>query len=135
MESFIGYLGIGVAAVVGIVLIVWLIFFVRIFFGTKGLPQAITNFFELIATGEIDNAYQLTTENFRTQVSKKQFLKFLKTNKFKQYQRLKMAMPSIKGKDCTIGITLITKSGIEIPLKMGLMRKGKDWQIDVLENS
>ncbi|NER48284.1 MAG: hypothetical protein F6J86_05965 [Symploca sp. SIO1B1] len=135
MESFIGYLGIGVAAVVGIVLIVWLIFFVRIFFGTKGLPQAITNFFELIATGEIDNAYQLTTESFRAQVSKKQFLKFLKTNKFKQYQRLKMAMPSIKGKDCTIGITLITKSGIEIPLKMGLMRKGKDWQIDVLENS
>ena len=135
MESFIGYLGIGVAAVVGIVLIVWLIFFVRIFFGTKGLPQAITKFFELIATGEIDKAYQLTTESFRAQTSKKQFLKFIKTNKFKQYQRLKMAMPSIKGGDCTMGVTLITKSGIEIPLKMGLMRKGKGWQIDVLENS
>ena len=135
MESFIGYLGIGVAAVVGIVLIVWLTFFVRIFFGTKGLPQAITKFFELIATGEIDNAYQLTTESFRSQTSKKQFIKFIKTNKFKQYQRLKMAMPSIKGGDCTMEVTLITKSGIEIPLKMGLMRKGKDWQIDVLENS
>ncbi|NEP58901.1 MAG: DUF4864 domain-containing protein [Symploca sp. SIO2G7] len=135
MESFIGYLGIGVAAVVGIVLIVWLILFVRIFFGTKGLPQAITKFFELIATGEIDTAYQLTTESFRAQVSKKQFLKLIKTNKLKQYQRLKMAMPTINGEDCTMEVTLITKSGTEIPLKTGLIRQGKGWQIDVLENS
>ncbi|NET59467.1 MAG: hypothetical protein F6K47_25980 [Symploca sp. SIO2E6] len=137
MESFrvvLGYLGIGVAAVVGIVSIIWLLLFVRIFFGTQGIPQAITNFFELIATGKIDQAYQLTTDSFRAQASKKQFLKLIKTNKIKQYQRLKMAIPTVKGKNCTMEVTLITKSGIEIPLNIGLMKQGKDWQVDVLEN-
>jgi len=137
MESFqpvLSYLGIGIAVVVGIVLVIWLFLFVRIFFGTKGLPQAIGNFFNLIAEGEIDEAYQLTTEHFRAQTTKKQFLKFIKTNKIKQFQRTKMAMPIIKNENCTMEVMLITKSGIEIPLKMGLIKKGKDWQVDVLEN-
>ena len=137
MESFqpvLSYLGIGIAVVIAIVLIIWLVLFVRIFFGTKGLPQAISNFFNLIAEGEIDQAYQLTTENFRAQTTKKQFLKFIKTNKIKQFQRTSMGMPTIQDENCTMEVTLITKSGIEIPLKMGLFRRDKDWQVDVLES-
>ncbi len=134
-QSVVFYLGISLGAVLSILLIIWLVLFVRLFFGTKGLPESISNFFNLIVEGEIDTAYQLTTKSFRSQTTKKQFLKFIKTNKIKQYKRLRMSTPSIKGKNCTIEITLITKSGVEIPVKMGFIKKSKEWEVDLLENS
>jgi hypothetical protein len=50
VESFqpiLSYLGIGIAVVADVVVILWLIFSIRIFAGTQGIPKAITNFFML----------------------------------------------------------------------------------------
>lgn len=134
-QPFLTYLGIGTAALVVIIALIWAFFAFRIFSLTKGLPQAITEFFTLIAEDKIDQAYQLTTENFRTKTSKQQLLKFIKTNKLKQFKRTTMSIPKVEDNSHLLDINLITHTGREIPLKMAFIRQAKEWRIDQLETT
>ena len=43
-----------------------------------------------------------------------------------------MSMPVVEGDRETIGITLILKSGREIPLEMTFAKEGKAWKLDDL---
>ncbi|MCL1473905.1 hypothetical protein [Argonema antarcticum] len=132
-QPFLTYLGIGTATIVVIVAIIWAFLAFRIFSLTKGLPQAITEFFTLISEEKIDQAYQLTTENFRTKTSKQQLIKFIKNNKIKQYKRSTMSIPKVEDNRHLLDIKLITSTGREIPLKMAFVRQAKEWRIDQLE--
>lgn len=133
-QPFLTYLGIGTAAIVGVVALIWAFLAWRIFSLTQGLPKAIGEFFTLIAEDEIDQAYQLTTDNFRTNTSKQQFVKFIKNNKIKQYKRTLMSVPKVAEDTHLLDIKLITNTGREIPLKMAFVRQEKQWLIDQLES-
>ncbi len=76
------YILIGVAIIVGLVILSWLLLVFSVMTTTQGIPKAITNFFKLIIEEKTERAYQLTTKNFQSKTSKKQFLKFIKKNKF-----------------------------------------------------
>lgn len=136
-QPYLTYIGIGIAVIIGIVLLLWLVLAVSVLFTTQGIPQAISNFFLLIIDGEIDQAYQLTTANFQAKTSKQQFIKFIKTNKFKDYKRTILGIPTDdeNSQSQLIDITLILNSGQEIPLKIGLVKQEKDWKIDQLETA
>ena len=129
------YILIGVAIIVGLVILSWLLLVFSVMTTTQGVPKAISNFFKLIIEEKTERAYQLTTKNFQSKTSKKQFLKFIKKNKFSQYKRTLLAIPIVEGDRADLDVTLILYSGKEIPLKISLLRqdKDKDWQIDLLE--
>ncbi|MGB3693975.1 MAG: hypothetical protein WA865_04855 [Spirulinaceae cyanobacterium] len=133
LPPYVSYLGIGVAAILGLIVIIWAILAARVFMLTKGLPKVITAFFALIVEGEIDEAYQSTTNDFRAKIPKKKFIKLIKNNKFKQFKRTTMAMPKVEGEREIIDVTLILNSGREILLEMAFAKKGKVWRIDDLK--
>lgn len=132
-QPILTYLGIGSAAIVGIVIIIWAFLAFRVFTLTKGLPKVITEFFTLIAENKIDEAYQKTTEKFRDRTSKQQFIKFIKTHKLNQYKRSTMSIPTVKEGSHFVDVKVITNIGREIPLEMAFIQQAKEWKIQQLE--
>ena len=128
-QPYLSYLGIGLAGILGLLLLVWIIVSVTIFLKTKGLPQAIRAFFTLIVDGNITGAYQLTTDEFKAKTSKKEFTKFIKKNKLNKYSRNTMSIPTVEGNRHCLEVTAIAENGQEIPLKIALIKNNKDWQI------
>jgi hypothetical protein len=136
MEKFppyLSYLGIGVAGLVGLLLLVWVIVAIRILQKTKGLPQAIGTFLTLIVEGNVTAAYQLTTDNFQAKMSKQAFSKFIKKHKLHQYTRTRMSIPTVEENCHSLAVTVITKTGQEIPLKMSFIKHQKTWQLEELD--
>ena len=134
LQSYGKYILIGLAAIAGITILVWVSVVVIVMRNTKGIPVVINNFFELIAEDKIDEAYLSTTGNFRNRISKPQFRKLIKNNKFKQYQRTSLGMPQMEtGNSSNIDAVLILKSNREIPLRFNVARQSKEWKIDFLE--
>ena len=133
LQPYGKYILIGLAAIVGIFIVVWLVVAVRVMTTTKGIPQAISNFFKLIIENKLDSAYKLTTKNYQRQTSKKQFTKFINQNKFRQYKSTRLGIPRVTGDRANLDVTLILKSGREIPLKLGLLKQEQTWYVDLLE--
>jgi len=129
-QPYLSYVGIGLAGILGLVLVVWIVVAVTILLKTKGLPQAIGQFFTLIANGNITGAYQLTTDEFQAKNSKKQFTKFIKTHKLNKYTRTTMSIPTVESNIHSLEVTVITNTGKEIPLKMSFVKVDKNWIVD-----
>lgn len=122
-----------VAAIVAIAIIFWLGTAIIVMRNTKGIPLAINDFLNLIVENKIDEAYNSTSDNFRSHVSKPQLNKLIKNYKFKQYQQTRFEMPQMQtANNSTLDTTLVLKSGREIPLRFALVRINKKWKIDAL---
>ena len=52
-QPYLSYIGIGLASILGLLIVVWIVVAVNILLKTKGLPQAIAQFFTLIVDGNI----------------------------------------------------------------------------------
>ncbi len=141
LPPYLSYIGIGIAGILSLIVIIWIIIAARVFLLTQGLPKVITAFFALIVEDKIDEAYQSTTDDFKAKVSKKKFIKLIKNHKFKQFKRTTMTMPKVEGDSPTetlrdretIGVNLILSSGREIPLEMAFAKEGKVWKVDDLK--
>lgn len=134
LQPYGKYILIGLASIAGIAVLIWVSVVVIVMRNTKGIPLVINHFFELIAEDKIDEAYLSAADNFRSRISKPQFRKLIKNNKFKQYQRTSLGMPEMEtGNNSKIDATLILKSGREIPLKISVVRQNRAWKIDFLE--
>jgi hypothetical protein len=135
VESFqpwLSYVGIGVGVIVGGILLIWISVSLIIFAKTKGLPQAIGAFFAQIGNGDINGAYQSTSDRFKSKTSKQQFAKFIKTHKLNQYQRTTMSIPTTEGDVHCLEVTVISKTGREVPVQMRLVKQDKVWTVDDL---
>jgi len=134
LQPYSKYIWIGVIAIVAIAVILWLATAVIVMRNTKGIPLEINNFFDLVTENKIDEAYSSTSDRFRSQISKPQLNKLIKTYKFKQYYKTRLDMPQMQtANDSTLTATLILKSGREIPMQFALVRIDRQWKIDSLE--
>jgi hypothetical protein len=124
--------GIGVGVILGGIVLIWISVSLIIFAKTKGLPQAIGAFFAQIAQGDVNGAYQSTSDCFKSKISKQQFAKFIKTNKLNQYQRTTMSIPTTEGEVHCLDVTVISKTGREVPVQMKLVKRDKVWTVDDL---
>lgn len=133
-QPYLSYLGIGLGSLVGLLIVVWIIVAVTILFKTKGLPQAIAQFFTLIVDGNVTRAYQLTTDNFKAKTSKKELTKFIKTHKLNKYDRTTMSIPTVEGDRHCLEVTVITENGSKIPLSMEFVKLNhKTWKIEEMK--
>ena len=80
LSGILKYGGYGLGGLFLLLVIVWIVTAVRIVQRTKGLPQALNNFFAAIVNGKLDAAYNMTTKAYRRQVNRKDFVKFIKKN-------------------------------------------------------
>jgi len=132
-QPYLNYVAIGVGSILVVLLLFWVMLATRIMALTKGIPETISRFFLLIVDNNIDDAYQqMTTPQYQQRTSKKDFLKFIKANKFRQYQRTLLSIPKDEGDKRSIEVTLVTTTGQEIPLSVDLVRQEKNWKIDKL---
>ena len=133
IQPYSKYIWIGVVVIIAIAIIFWLAAAVIVLRNTKGIPLEINNFFDLITKNKIDEAYSSTTDNFRSQISKPQLNKLIKTYKFKQYYKTRLDIPQMQtANNSTLKATLILKSGREIPMRFTLVRINREWKIDGL---
>lgn len=132
VQPWLSYVGIGLGAIVGGIVLIWISVSLIIFAKTKGLPQAIGAFFAQIAQGDINGAYQSTSDRFKSKTSKQQFAKFIKTHKLNQYQRTTMSIPTTEGEVHCLDVTVISKTGREVPVQMKLVKRDKVWTVDDL---
>ena len=134
IQPYSKYIWFGVIAIIAIAIIIWLGAAVIVLRNTKGIPLEINNFFDLITDNKIDEAYSSTSDNFRSQISKPQLNKWVKTYKFKQYYKTRLDVPQMQtANDSTLKATLILKSGREIPMQFTLVRINREWKIDGLK--
>ena len=84
LQPYGKYILIGLAALAGIAVLIWISIVVIVMRNTKGIPMVINKFFESIVEDKIDELYNSTTDNFRSRISKPQFRKLIKNKKFKQ---------------------------------------------------
>lgn len=75
----------------------------------------------------------MTTPNFQNRTPKKQFTKFVKANRLKQHKRVQLPLFNVEGDRCPLELSVELISGEKIPLQMELVKEGKGWAIDVLE--
>ena len=134
LQPYSKYIWIGVIAIIAIAVILWIATAVIVMRNTKGIPLEINNFFDLITETKIDEAYNSTSDNFRSQISKPQLNKLIKTYKFKQYNKTRLDIPQMQtANDSTLKATLVLKSGREIPMQFTLVRINREWKIDSLK--
>ncbi|MCC0179535.1 hypothetical protein I4641_21480 [Waterburya agarophytonicola K14] len=136
LQPYGKYILISLSAIAGITILIWILVVAIVMRNTKGIPLVINDFLKLILENKIDLAYNSTTDNFHSRISKPQFRKLIKDKKFKQYQRTSLGIPKMEtGDSATIDTTLILKSGREIPLRFNVVRQNKEWKINLLEIS
>lgn len=132
-STLLTHIGLGVAGLVGIGLLLWILLAIRVFTSTKGLPQFISGFFVTLMEGKTDRAYQMTTPAFRDRVSQKKFAKWVKAKRLQQYKRTDLGLPQAEGDTYHLDLTIELQSGKKVPIQMDLVREDKTWKIDQLQ--
>lgn len=132
-QPILQYLGIGAAAIVSVVLLLWLGLVVVVGAATKGLPQAIVSFFRSLSADGVEATYQeKTTENFQLSTSKSEFCQFIRDRKLHQFQQVKPGIPKPQANRYAIDVTVTTKDRKEVPLKLVFVKDNKIWKIDAM---
>jgi hypothetical protein len=128
------YIGIGGLILLGVVLLLWLGLVATVLFGTKGIPKAISNFFGEIGDGDLEHVYGLMSPTYRDRHSIKDLQKLIQTHKLKTYKNLNLAIPkkSSTTNAYIIEVTVILRSGKEIPFLINLVKSSKQWLVDDL---
>ncbi len=118
----------------GALLLFWTFNAVKLVIGSRGINPLVKQFFDHIASGQIDAAYSLTTKTYRQHVNRQDFLKFLGSLQLNQYRNLKSGRPRIE--DNLIILTLKLKSEdkkTELPLDFSFIKVDKNWRINRIE--
>ena len=131
-SGILKYGGYGLGGLFLLLVVVWIITAVRIVQRTKGLPQALNNFFAAIVNGKLDAAYAMTTKAYRRQVNRKDFVKFIKKNNLKQYKTSKLSAPLAEDGLQRLNMTAELNSGADVPLSFLWIQDGETWKIEQL---
>jgi hypothetical protein len=93
-------------------------------------PQATAQkFFEQIAAGEADAAYQSTAFGFKAQRSATVFATAAKDMGLTTYTGAEWGKPERDGRTTTIPVKIKTASGVPIPLIVTLVKEGGVWKV------
>ncbi|MCH9715336.1 MAG: hypothetical protein ACNA8O_06375 [Cyanobacteriota bacterium] len=114
----------------GALLLYWTITAVKLVLSARGINPLIKQFFNQIASGQVDGAYLLTTKNYRSHVNRKQFIAFLAGLKLNRYRNLKSGRPRLQDGQLTLTVKLLTDAKDELPLDFTFVKLEEQWRID-----
>ena len=98
------------------------------FYLTAGMTKTAETFFKEVAAKQYDQAYALTSADFKKVVSKEQMIAFLKQNGLDSFQSASWGNRSAEGNRGVIEGSIITSAGA-IPLTIKMVKAGDSWQI------
>jgi hypothetical protein len=126
-------LGIGIAILLGILFLLWLLLSRTLLYAAQGLPQFLSEFFMAIVSDRLDEAYALTTPLYQKRTSRKQFKQFIKANQLKDYKTSKLPLKVPDTDRTCLDLELEFMSGKTVLLHLELVQVDEQWAIDVLE--
>ena len=97
----------------GALLLYWTITAVKLVLSARGINPLLKQFFNQIASGQVDGAYLLTTKNYRSHVNRKQFIQFLAGLKLNRYRNLKSGRPRLQ--DGQMILTAVSYTHLTLP--------------------
>ena len=109
----------------------WTFNAIKLVISARGINPLIKQFFNQIASGQVDGAYLLTTKSYRQHVNRQDFIKFLGSLQLNRYRNLKSGRPRLE--DNQVVLTLNLKSEDkknELPLDFTFIKIEKNWRID-----
>jgi hypothetical protein len=118
----------------GALLLYWTITAVKLVLSARGINPLLKQFFNQIASGQVDGAYLLTTKNYRSHVNRKQFIQFLAGLKLNRYRNLKSGRPRLQDGQMILTVKLISESKEELPLDFTFVKLEEQWRIDRIKN-
>ncbi|MFN6345230.1 MAG: hypothetical protein ACK4V5_11785 [Cyanobium sp.] len=118
----------------GALLLYWTISAVRLVLSARGINPLLKQFFNQIASGQVDGAYLLTTKNYRSHVNRKQFIQFLAGLKLNRYRNLKSGRPRLQDGQMILTVKLISEAKEELPLDFTFVKLEEQWRIDRIKN-
>ncbi|MFM7647341.1 MAG: hypothetical protein ACKO50_04625 [Cyanobium sp.] len=118
----------------GALLLYWTITAVKLVLSARGINPLLKQFFNQIASGQVDGAYLLTTKNYRSHVNRKQFIQFLAGLKLNRYRNLKSGRPRLQDGQMILTVKLISEAKEELPLDFTFVKLQEQWRIDRIKN-
>jgi hypothetical protein len=118
----------------GALLLYWTITAVKLVLSARGINPLLKQFFNQIASGQVDGAYLLTTKNYRSHVNRKQFIQFLAGLKLNRYRNLKSGRPRLQDGQMILTVKLISEAKEELPLDFTFVKLDEQWRIDRIRN-
>jgi hypothetical protein len=114
----------------GALLLYWTISAVKLVLSARGINPLIKQFFNQVASGQVDGAYLLTTKNYRSHVNRSQFIRFLASLQLNRYRNLKSGRPRIEDGQIVLTIKLKSESNDELPLDFIFVKVDEQWRVD-----
>ncbi|HYP03848.1 MAG TPA: hypothetical protein VER57_04785 [Cyanobium sp.] len=117
----------------GALLLFWTFSAVKLVLSARGINPVIKQFFTQVASGQVDGAYLLTTKNYRSHVSRQQFLRFLAGLQLNKYSNLKSGRPRLQEDQLILTVKLKSDSKEELPLDFTFVKVDDHWRVDRIQ--
>lgn len=134
LQPYLRYVGIGLGAIVGIVVLIWVTASLYFFWKTRGLKRFVDQFWGAIAINDIKSAYALTTDNFKAQTPVTELRKFVKRHKLNLNKTVEMPIPELDGATSyRLDTTVELENEDEIAISMRVQRLAhQTWALDAI---
>jgi hypothetical protein len=117
----------------GALLLYWTISAVRLVLSARGVNPLLKQFFNQVASGQVDGAYLLTTKNYRSHVNRTQFIRFLAGLQLNKYRNLKSGRPRLQDDQIILTVKLKSEAKEELPLDFTFVKIDDQWRVDRIQ--
>jgi hypothetical protein len=123
------------AAGAGSLLLFWTVNAVKLVLSARGINPLIKQFFTQVASGQVDGAYLLTTKNYRSHVSRQQFIRFLAGLQLNKFRNLKSGRPRLQDDQVMLTVKLKSDGKEELPLDFTFVKVDEAWRVDRIQKA
>ena len=116
-------------------LLYWTISAVKLVLSARGINPLIKQFFTQVASGQVDGAYLLTTKNYRSHVTRQQFIRFLAGLQLNKFRNLKSGRPRLQDDQVMLTVKLKSDGKEELPLDFTFVKVDEAWRVDRIQKT
>ena len=117
----------------GALLLYWTISAVRLVLSARGINPLLKQFFNQVASGQVDGAYLMTTKNYRSHVNRTQVIRFLAGLQLNKYRNLNSGRPRLQEDQIILTVKLKSDGKEELPLDFTFVKVEDQWRVDRIQ--
>lgn len=100
---------------------------------TRGLADTVDTFFADVREGRMEPAMDLLSQGFRSETGRADLERFLDQQDMREVIDAEWNRRRIENQQGLLEGTLVTRSGVRIPVRIGLIREADGWRIHRIE--
>lgn len=115
--------------IIGVLLGFILIVVFAVFYFTSGIVDTADEFFNAVKDNNMDKAYSLVSEDFKSNTSKEQLEAFLNSSSFSKFKEASWSSRSVTNNKGKLVGTITTTDNNALPISVDLIKTGDGWKI------